>query len=262
MGVTATETALVTVNGIAITQDQIDKELASHTSDLVDDVWRVAVRALVVRELLLQEAVKWGLCDRDGAINQPEETIEKLLAVQIKVPAPDEESCKSYFDENRGNFSTAPQCDASHIFYAAHLDDEDAREKARLKASVALEKIKAMPECFEEIARSESACPSASKGGSLGRIAKGQTVPAFESAVMAMRRGEISNELVETEVGFHIIRVDEREEGEDLPFEMLKNWISQYLGEQSWQKAVSGYVEGLADMAEIKGFEFDKEGPV
>lgn len=262
MGVTATETALVTVNGIAITQDQIDKELVNHTYDLVDDAWRAAVRALVVRELLLQEAVKWGLCDRDGAINQPEKTIEKLLAVQIKVPAPDEESCKSYFEENRNNFSTAPQCDVSHIFYSAHLGDQEAREEARLKARVALEKIKAMPERFEEIAKAESACPSASKGGSLGRLAKGQAVPVFESAVMAMQRGEVSEELVETEVGFHIIRVDEREEGEDLPFEILKSWISQYLGEQSWQKAVNGYVEGLADRAEIKGFKFDKHGPV
>ena len=258
MSVTATETALVTVNGIAITQDQINKELASHSADLVDDVWRVAVRALVVRELLLQEAVKWGLCDRDGAMNQPETTVRKLLAMQIKVPAPDEESCKKYFNENRDDFSTAPQCEVSHIFYSAHLDDEAAREKARLKASIALEKIKAMPELFEEIARAESACHSAAKGGSLGRISKGQTVPAFESAVMAMRKGEISAQLVETEVGFHIIRVDEREEGEDLPFEILKQWISQYLGEQSWQKAVNGYVEGLASKAEIKGFQFDR----
>lgn len=260
MSMIAMEGAEITVNGIAITRRQIDLELPNHLTGEPDAVRRVAIRALVVRELLIQEAVKWGLCDRDGALNQPEKTIEKLLALQIKVPAPDEASCQRYFDEHRNHFSTAPQCEVSHIFYAARLEDAQKREQAKQRARAALEKINANPELFEAIAKAESDCSSASQGGSLGRITKGQTMPAFESAVMAMSKGAISSELVETEVGFHIIRVDEREEGEGLPFEVLKSWITQYLGEQSWQKAVGGYVDGLAERAEIIGFEFCREG--
>jgi len=253
----ATEVAFITVNGIAITQSQIDQELPNHSAETPEHAKLAAMRALVIRELLLQEAIKWGLCDRDGVVNKPEEAIERLLAVQIKVPVPDDADCERYFNENLDNFSTAPQFEASHIFYPAPLNDQAARDMARAKAEIALAKINETPQCFDDVARAESACSSATDGGYLGKVSKGQTVPAFESALMAMAKGEISDQPVETEIGFHIIRVDERVDGEDLPFVILKNWISQYLRGQSRQKAINGYVRGLADKAEIQGFDLD-----
>jgi len=251
----ATEVAFITVNGIAITQAQIDQELPNHSAETPEHAKMASMRVLVIRELLLQEAIKWGLCDRDGVVSKPEEAIEKLLAVQIKVPEPNDADCERYFNENRNNFSTAPQCEASHIFYPASLSDQVARGKAREKAEIALAKITDNPQCFGDIARLESACSSASGGGCLGAVSKGQTVPAFESALMAMEKGEISSQPVETEVGYHIIRLDERISGEGMPFVVLKNWILQYLRSQGRQKAVNGYVRGLADKAEIQGFD-------
>lgn len=257
----ATEAAFIAVNGIAITQVQIDQELPNHSAETPEHAKLASMRVLVIRELLLQEAIKWGLCDRDGVANNPEEAVEKLLAVQIKVPVPDDADCERYFRENHDNFSTAPQCEASHIFYPALLSDQAARDMARAKAEIALAKINENPQCFEDVARVESACSSAADGGYLGVVSKGQTVPAFESALMAMAKGEISAQPVETEIGVHIIRLDERVDGEGLPFVVLKSWISQYLRSQSREKAINGYVRGLADKAEIQGFDLnDLEG--
>jgi len=251
----AMETAHITVNGIEITQAQIDEERSNHSTEEPDAVRQAAIRALVIRELLMQEAVKQGLCDRDGAINQPDETVERLLASEITVAAPDEADCKAYFKKNRENFSTAPLYEASHIFFPAPLGDHAAREEIRGKAVAALARIKEAPDCFDDIARSESACSSAKKGGYLGQLTKGQTVPAFEAALMTMKEGDISMQPVETEVGFHIIRVDERIEGEDLPFDMVKSWITQTLTEQRWNKAVGHYVGDLAGRAQVDGFD-------
>jgi len=255
----AREEAFVSVNGVTITQAQINQELLSYSAKSQDGALRKAIRTLVVRELLIQEAVNWGLCDRDSVINHPQVVIDKLLAVQIKVPEPDDASCERYFNENKANFSTAPLCEASHIFFPAPQGDQKARDEARDKANSALAKVKDNPGCFNEVARLESICSSAVNGGSLGAVTKGQTVPAFESALMSMNEGDISEEPVETEVGFHIIRVDERVEAESLPFDVFKSWICQHLSEQRRNKAVSGYVKGLADKAEIRGFDFGGE---
>jgi len=255
MNMIAVDGAPITVNGIAITSAQIDGECSAHPVGHSKDVRRAAIVALVRQELLLQEAVKRGLCDRDGAINQPDKTIERLLALEISTSLPDEASCESYFSSNKGNFSTAPLYEASHIFFAAPPGEQAAREEVRKKALCALERIKENPACFDEVARQESACSSAVKGGDLGALAKGQTVPAFEAALMAMKEGDISDRPVETEVGFHIIKVDERIEGEDLPFEMVKHWISQYLSERQRSKAVENYVKKLAGLAQIEGFD-------
>ena len=251
----AMEAAHVTVNGIEITQAQIDEEHSNQLAEKPQDARQSAIRSLVIRELLLQEAVKRGLCDRDGALNQPDEAVERLLALEIKVSAPDEASCERYFEDNRESFSTAPLYEASHIFFPAPPGENAERGKIREKAVGALERIKENSDCFDDIARSESACSSAIKGGYLGQLTKGQMVPAFEAALMTMGKGDISTQPVETEVGFHIIRVDERIEGEDLPFDMVKSWISQYLAGQRWQKAVDRYVGGLAGQAQVDGFD-------
>ena len=257
----AKDAAFISVNGIAIAQVQIDQEMMNHSALTDVQARQTSIRALVVRELLLQEAIKWSLCDLDGAINKPDEAIDKLLARQIKVPSPDEASCERYFEENRDNFLTAPVFEASHIFFPAHPGDEEMRSKAKNKAMLAVQKIKDNPDCFADIARQQSACSSASNGGRLGHVAKGQTVPAFESALMVMSKGEISALPVETEVGFHIIRLDDREGGENMPFDMLKSWIFETLTAQRREKAISGYVRGLADQAQIGGFDFDLSEP-
>jgi len=66
---------------------------------------------------------------------------------------------------------------------------------------------------FEELARKYSDCPSAAQGGDLGYFSRGQMVPEFEKAVFALEIGEVS-EPVLTEFGYHLIRVDDKRDGE------------------------------------------------
>ena len=73
------------------------------------------MQALVIRGLLLQEAVKQGLCDQDGALSQPDETIEKLLVSEIKVARPDEALCDCYFNPCGSN---SPQLAANKLKYS------------------------------------------------------------------------------------------------------------------------------------------------
>ena len=248
----------VDVNGVKITPEQIGAEVQYHPAGTLPEAKYEAMQALVIRELLIQRAATMGLCSREEAIKKPDSTIDELLAREISVPDPDEQTCRRYYENNKGRFHTSPLFEVSHIFYLAPPGDEGARAKAREKAGRALSRLKDKPGLFEAIAREESGCSSAKDGGCLGQISKGQTLPAFEAALLSMKEGDISTQPVATEVGYHIIKVHARAEGKLLPFESVKDWIADFLKTQSWQRAFSQYIQILAGEADIKGFRLKK----
>ncbi len=244
----------ITVNGIKITPEQISSEVQYHPAQNLIDAKYKAMQALVIRELLIQKAVNLGLCDASKIRDTPDDAIDKLLEQEISVPEPTQEECERYYSNNMKRFYTSPLFEASHILYLAPPEDEDAQNRARNRAEKALSSIRSDPDMFEVIARSESACPSSKLGGDLGQISKGQTLPAFEAALFAMREGDISAEPVQTEVGYHIIRLHRRTDGQLLPFNSVAQWVGEHLKKESWQRAFTQYVQILAGQAKISGF--------
>lgn len=244
----------ITVNGIKISPEQISAEVQYHPAESLIDAKYKAMQALVIRELLIQQAVKLGLCEADKNRDTPDEIIDRLLEQEISVPEPSPVECERYYNNNKKRFYTSPLFEASHILYLAPPEDEEAKNRARNAAEKALSSIRSNPEMFEAIARSESACPSAKLGGNLGQISKGQTLPAFEAALFAMKEGEFSPEPVQTEVGYHIIRLHRRTEGQLLPFDSVSQWVDDHLKKESWQRAFNQYIQILAGQAKISGF--------
>jgi len=117
----------------------------------------------------------------------------EALASQVTVS---EEEVRKFYDE-----SVAPQA--------------KAREEARAKAQALLDELRKEPDRFAELARQHSDDPgSAQQGGDLGFFGRGMMVKPFEDAVWKLKPGQISP-LVETEFGFHIIRLDEVKPGRD-----------------------------------------------
>ena len=92
-------------------------------------------------------------------------------------------------------------------------------------------------------------------GGRLGQIVPGETTPEFEAALIALRPGEICAEPVRTRYGVHVLRLDQRVEGRQLPFEQARARIATYLEERSWRRAVAQYITLLAGQARIEGFD-------
>jgi peptidyl-prolyl cis-trans isomerase C len=125
---------------------------------------------------------------------------------------------EQYYRSNQSQFE---QVRARHILIRAEADQEDSagaeaekkraakREEARKKAESLLARIRA-GEDFAKLASEFSEDPgSKSKGGDLDYFSRGQMVPEFEAAAFALKPGEVS-QLVETQFGFHIIKVEDR----------------------------------------------------
>ncbi len=106
---------------------------------------------------------------------------------------------------------------------------------------------------FSELAKKHSTGPSASKGGDLGYFAEGQMVPAFSKSAFALKKGEITTEPVQTQFGWHVIKLDDRR-----PLQPLKRTeIEEQLRAAVSQEIGTAYLKELRQTANIKQFNLD-----
>jgi peptidyl-prolyl cis-trans isomerase C len=251
----------VSVNGVTIARGDIARETQNHVATTPLAAWKMAARALVIRQLLLQEANRQQiqatpLDDGEGRRETPEEAaMRALIEQEVRVPKADEETCRRYFDQNAAKFRSAPLYAARHILFAAAPADVTARDAARVEAERICELLAARPDMFADLAKEFSACPSSGVGGSLGQIGPGQTVPEFEKALAHFDAGQ-APAIVETRYGVHIVALDQKVEGKPLPFEIVRDKIASYLDEAVHRRAVRQYIGILADQATITGVDF------
>lgn len=248
----------VSVNGISIARDAIARETQNHPAAKPIDAWQAAARALVIRELLLQEAARLGISadpasDADGRHETEEEArVRGLIEREVLIPESDEPTCRRFYQQNQRRFRSQDLYEVSHILLPIAQGEGVAAQVKEL-AVVLLGTLLDDPERFEALARQHSACPSKQVGGSLGQIGQGQTVREFEKALATMEAGRIHPEPVESRYGVHIVRVDRKIEGRQLPFEIARPLIEGYLTEHVQRTAQRQYVSQLAGRATIEG---------
>jgi peptidyl-prolyl cis-trans isomerase C len=251
----------VSVNGVAIARDAIQREMQHHPADKPIAAWQQAARALVIRELLLQRAQIIGvtpqpISDQEGRRETDDEALMRgVVEQEVAVPEPDDETCRRYYANNSARFRSPDIYEASHILFAALPSDKEAYAQARTDAEAVLATLHENPESFAALAQVYSRCPSAAQGGNLGQLTQGQTTPEFEQAMLRLAPGALCAEPVETRYGFHIIRLERKHEGRTLPFEAVAERIADYLRDSVANRAQAQYVARLVSAARIEGID-------
>jgi len=175
--------------------------------------------------------------------------IEKRFAAPAAVT---EQEVRKFYDDNLDkHFKTPESARASHILIG--IDDETSTEdrmKASEKAEAIWKQLKAGGD-FEAIAKAESTCPSSAQGGDLGTFSRGQMVPPFEKAAFALMPGEIS-EVVETDFGYHIIKLIEKQEASTQSFNSQKERIREFLRGEKVQTAIDQFITEQRKKAKIE----------
>ena len=180
-------------------------------------------------------------------------TIEQAQIEYVVLDAPaleqgvtvNEPDLRKYYDENAARYTVAEERRASHILIAATKDaPAEQRAKARAKAEAVLAELRKNPAGFADAAKKNSDDTlSAPRGGDLEFSGRGGfAAKAQEDAIFAMKVGEISN-LVETEFGYHIIRLDAVRGGDKKPFEALRAEIEAEVKKQLAAKRFSEVAE-------------------
>lgn len=159
-----------------------------------------------------------------------------LASVQ-KTVSVSEEELKGYYEQNMTRLSNLEERRVSHILITADAAAPAAeRDKARAKAEKLLAEIKQSPDKFADLARKNSQDPgSAAKGGDLDFFARGAMVKPFEEAAFALKKGDTSN-IVETEFGFHILRLTDIKTPKQKTFEESRATIEADVRRQLAQR--------------------------
>ncbi len=177
--------------------------------------------------------------------------IRKLIEGQSggKIEATEEEA-RTFYDENKAQFEKPESVKASHILITVEegaSDEDKAAKRAELEA---LRTTITEGADFADVAREHSSCPSKAQGGDLGEFTRGRMVPEFEAAAFSQPIDEVGD-IVETQFGFHLIKVTSRSEGGTTEFDEVKEQLVRYLGGQKQQKSARELVEKLVSEAKI-----------
>jgi peptidyl-prolyl cis-trans isomerase C len=218
---------LAEVSGTTITVDAFKKEIENLPPYLkpmteTAEGKKEMLETMIIRELIMQEAVKEGL-DNSPAVKEKLEEMKKRLVVEAYLKKKVDEQAKvsdeelqKFYDQNKEKFKTGDQAKASHILVK---DEKQAREiLLQLKTGGN----------FEELAKKYSSDGAAAKGGDLGWFSKGSMIPEFEKVAFTMKEGQVSD-VVKTKFGYHIIKLTGKRAAGARSFEEVKDQIKASL---------------------------------
>lgn len=163
--------------------------------------------------------------------------IVKLLESKIEIT---DKEIESYFEENKESYNEPEQVEASHIL----VEDEGTANEVKEKLAAG--------EDFAALAKEYSTDTSnADNGGELGYFSKGEMAPEFEEAAFSMNKGDISDP-VQTDYGFHIIKVTDKKAAKEAELKDYKDEIKQTLFDQELQTEYSTWITEKREKLDIE----------
>jgi peptidyl-prolyl cis-trans isomerase C len=230
--------------GIDVNQSELDQEINKQIAEqnLTIDEFKAMLKA-------------YGTSFSDYEQNMRRKLMfEKLLEVEIagKTQKPTEDQAKAYYDENIQQFRNPEKIHTKHILIrpADSNDPNQAKAEAEAKAQKLLKQLQGGAD-FNDLAKQHSACPSGKNGGDLGMQAKGTFVPEFEKAAYALKPGQLSD-VVQTNFGFHIIKLIEHIDAETTSFDAAKDQILEILSGKQKEGLFMEYVRKIKAEADVK----------
>ncbi|MBC8218522.1 MAG: peptidylprolyl isomerase [Planctomycetes bacterium] len=240
-----------------IREELLDAKIRQANITITDDKVMSQMEEIASAQgVSLEDFIK-TMAQHDHSLEQMKEDLRERLARnqfmetqwagKINVT---EDDAKKYHDEKPEQFKIPEQVRVSHILIGLEqgVDPNEAKARARTRIEGLLKQIKDGAD-FAELARANSACPSAPKGGDLDFFPRGKTTPAFEKVAFELQVGQISD-VVETEYGFHIIKATDHEDPSGIAFEQAKEKIIEQLTAEKQSEFADEYLKKL--MAEAK----------
>lgn len=261
-GSVASAAVVATVNGEKITSDDVQKVLMEGTqgrfdtlpADKQNELKQRIIEGLVTQQLVYEDAKKSGVLDSKeykDELNELTNRIRIQLAAkvweqqQFSAIKVDPKEVKSYYDANADEFVDKEKIRARHI-----LLKTEAEANAVIKSMNGLSGEKLKNEFIAQ-AKNKSTGPSAAKGGDLGYFTRGQMVPSFNDAAFEMKEGMMSAAPVQSQFGYHVIYVEDRQPAKKLGFDDVKNFIEQRMKMDKFKAVMEKKMASLKEKAKI-----------
>ena len=253
---------LVTSNIVVTTSELEENYRARHQQAKIEYV-KVSADDFASRVRISEEDLRAAFENEKARHRVPEKRTVKILTVDdSRLPDPEipDARLRQYYSRNRANYRLAEQATASHILFMfdpESSDQEDPEKEA--KAKEVLQKIRDGAD-FAEMAKeySEDAA-NAESGGDLGWFGEGEFPEAFEQAAFALDPGAISD-VVKSTAGYHIIKLQEHQEGRTRPFDEVRDQILTTLRSEESQAARIQILDEIAAAARDAGPDLEAVG--
>lgn len=258
-----------------IMETLIDEKLGDYKISLTDEDYQKKIEEIAAQQNLSKEQFLEQVSQ-----NLPEKELQTRIrlgmkmeslmdkASEGKIDEVTEADAKTYYEQNAQRFSEPEQVRASHILISTQNKSDEDKASAKKKAEELLKKAKADDADFAALAKENSDCPSKDRGGDLDYFTRERMVPEFSQAAFAMKVGDVSD-LVETQFGYHIIKVTDHKDAKTSSFDEVKDEIVKTLQNQKESEFARQYLEDLKAQAKIErsgeaqeqaGIEIKREG--
>ncbi len=229
--------------GIKITPQKVEAELLNLKQRFgTEESYQAALK----RTEMTEEKLK-GQIAHQAAIR---ELVESEISSKVEVTEADS---KKYFEENADKFRSPEQVRASHILIKVEKGDDDKKKAAARKKLEDIKKKVLAGDDFGKLAKENSEGPSNTRGGDLGFFTRGRMVKNFEEVAFKLAPNEVSD-IVETQFGYHLIKVVDRKEAHEASFDEVKERIDTTLRQERVQNMLEPYVAKLKEAAKVETF--------
>jgi parvulin-like peptidyl-prolyl isomerase len=262
LGAAASAQTMATVNGTKIEAEEVQKVVMEGTQGAFpnlpkqkqDELLHNIVEGMIIQELVYEDAKKKGLLETEeykeelaGMLKRLERQLatrawEKDIFNNIKV---DEKEVRNHYEKNIQEYDVPETVHARHI-----LVPSEAEAKGVIDELNGL-KGEALKQRFISLALKKSKGPSGPKGGDLGRFPHGQMVPEFDTAVFALKEGEITTAPVKTQFGYHVIYLEQKFAPKKYSFDEVKGFIEKQLKANKFKAEVDKQSKALQNKAKI-----------
>jgi peptidyl-prolyl cis-trans isomerase C len=238
----------ITLSDFKRVTDYFDAErqkMLETNPQLKETVLRQFIQSIVISDLAKQKGF-----DKNPEIKEQlqffsdnflaNEYLKQEIAQKVTVS---DDELKSYYDSHKDEFKTQDMIKARHILVRVDSSaSDDEKKKAKERIELYLKKIED-GEDFAKLASDFSDDPgSKAKGGDLGFFPRGRMVKPFEDAAFSLKPGETSG-IVETQFGFHIIKVEERKDSSVESFDVVKERLKQKLSQDRTRKELTDFID-------------------
>ena len=252
----AAEKVYAKVNGMNVTAGDIAMVIRNpriNFNQLPPQTQQKILDQAIDGKLLTEKAIKSGV-EKTEAFKKALEKVKSDLALEVwmkeqyaKAQATDKEA-QDFYNKNKDKFKQPAQVKARHILVKTEKEAKDIINQLKGLNGKKLE------DKFIELAKTKSTGPSGANGGELGWFSAKRMVPEFSKAAFALKKGEITKTPVKTQYGYHIIYIEDKKAGGNVPFDAVKQKIKAQLKIQKFQKSVQAIAKSLRKSAKIEKF--------